>query len=137
MWGAVVLALIAMVLPAAAFAQTIDDATSPELHAFFEVEYAREATYLSLTKEHQQNVMTLSRLVKSGTISYQAAAREINTQLTPDEKGAILEVESSFWGALRGFQQAQRISLTAGDVQIDAGRFLLFLFYDMSEAMTK
>ncbi len=105
-WVAAAFVLFFLAAPIRTLAQTVPDGTSPQSHAFFEVEYAREATYLSLSKPNQQSVIAISESLKSGSISYQNAAGQINKLLTPREQNAVLEVESSFWGALRGFQQA-------------------------------
>lgn len=111
----------------AALAQTASAATSPELHAFFEVEYARQATYMSLDGDHRHRVMAIAEAMRSGTISYDTAVQQINGVLTPREQQSVLEVESSFWGALRGMARSQSAALLVIP-QIDAGQFLLFLF---------
>jgi hypothetical protein len=125
--SAAIAATMLMIIPVTVFAQTVPAATSPELHAFFEVEYARQATYMSLAGDHRQRVMAIAEAMKSGNVSYDTAAQEINRVLTPREQQSVLEVESSFWGALRGMTRSQSAALLVIP-QIDAGQFLLFLF---------
>ncbi len=117
--------------PGVASPQPVSAAASPQVHARFEFEYAREASYASVTPQHQQEITAITNQFNKGEMpAYDAAAR-INAILTPSEAVAVYQVQTSFWSALRAvFPAGEEVHET----MLDPGTFLLMLLYSPAEA---
>jgi hypothetical protein len=130
----------AVVTPLASSAQTAADGASPKLHAYFEYEYAREATAMSLSKPHRQAVVAITEAFANNQLSAKDASARINSVLTADERDAVLGIEQSFWVAMEGIYanaydgKPAKASLGVDGAPINAGEFLLVLIYGLGSA---
>jgi hypothetical protein len=130
------------ITPLPGTAQTLTNGTSPQLHAWFEYEYAREATSISLSKPHREQIVVITEALDNGLLSAQDASARINALLTPREKNDVLQIEESFRAALQAISlhaeegQASKASASDNSTQADAGQFLLLLLHDSSSATT-
>jgi hypothetical protein len=132
----VLAAIAAYFLIAAPAAAQTTPGPSPQLHAWFEYEYAREATYQSLTQTHRQLVLRLAHALDNRQLSLQDAQSRINAMLTTQETDSVLQIEHSFWTAWDGiFPNAavrpSRVLSTADQAPLGAAQFLLLLFSGM------
>ena len=120
--------------PLSASAQTTVEASSPYLHAWFEFEYAKQATYASVSPRHQQQILAISRLFDSRRLSVNDASARINALLTRHEKVAVVQIESSYWRVLQVIFPSP--SRDRRDPLLDPGTFMLMLLYSSSPAAT-
>lgn len=124
-------ACVFIVTPSAA-AQTTTDGTSPQLHAWFELEYAREATFLSVSKPHRDQIVRIARALDNGQLSVTDASSRINALLSSPEKASVLQVEQSFlavWNDIFPKTAVQPSKLLFGpQVPFGAANFLLLLY---------
>ena len=123
-------------LPAAAQEATTQQASraaSPDIHAYFEYEYALNATYLSMSVPHREQVAAVMHSFLSGSLSEADAAKRIDDTLSADERNAISKIEQSFWTSLQQIyanaddSNPVKASLRVTERDTDPGRFLLVI----------
>ena len=130
---AVLLASFAL-MPLSAAAQQFTDGTSPALHAWFEYQYARQATYVSVSAAHREQVVAIVQSFEKGSVSQDDASKHIDDVLSSDEKNAVVTIARSFSAAMQASVGPVQASLVPSSAPDDAGRFLLLLLQTSSSA---
>lgn len=125
-----------LIKPIPSPAQTAPDGVT-KMHAWFEYQYAREASFLSLSNRHREEVVAITEAFAGDKLSADSAAARINETLSPSERDAVLQVEQSFWVAMDSIYadaydgRPAKASLGVNGAPIDAGKFLLVLLYSL------
>lgn len=134
-WGTLVVFLASFALmPLPAAAQQFTDGSSPALHAWFEYQYARQATFVSVSPAHREQVVSIVESFENGSVSQDDATKRIDDVLSPEEKNAVVKIARSFSAAMQASVGPVQASLGPNSAPDDAGRFLLLLLQTSSSA---
>ena len=120
---------------APSFSQTVSNPSSPQVHAFFEYQYALEATSLSISDDHKEKIETIVDAFAKHQLSEDKASEQISSALSADERTSVVGIEQSFFAALHGIfpnassKEVSNASMVPQNTPLDAGHFLLLLLY--------
>ncbi len=137
-FGYTFLAVLFSIMAATAapsFAQTVNDESTPQVHAFFEYEYALQATSLSISDSHRAKIESIVEAFGKRQLSETNAAQQITAVLSSDETKSVVAIEQSFFAAMHGIfrnasnDQVSGAAIVKDDTPLDSGRFLLLLLY--------